>query len=448
MATFEEKKQHIQQILAHAVAAVDPYPAVRRVFSRAGDSLLVNTSRGTRRYMLKAYKYVWVVGCGKAGAPMSLAVEDVVGDLVSGGIVVVRDGYAGDRRPQKITIVEASHPQPDERGMSACRDTIEVLKKANAHHLVLAVISGGGSALWPQPPLPVSLEDKQAATRLLLAGGADIRDVNIVRKHLSLIKGGWAARYANPADVIVMVVSDVIGDDLETIASGPFSPDPTTFSDALQVLAKYKLNKKMPDTVVKYLQDGMNRKTDDTPKPGDADFQKVTHILCATNHMALEAAADKASMLGYEPLVFAPPLCGECREAANEFCKRITDLQPVVKGKPRCVISGGETTVTLGKTHGKGGRNQQFALVSAFALQESEHIVVAGFGTDGIDGFTDAAGAVADHTTVARARSAGCNPAAALESCDAYPLFQKLGDLIITGPTGTNVADIQIALVG
>jgi len=448
MTVFDEKKQHIAQIFTHALAAVDPYAAVRRTFSRSGDSLLVHTAKSTKRYLLKAYKHVWVVGCGKAGAPMSLALEEVALDRISGGIVVVKGGHAGPEKTRLITIVEASHPVPDERGMSACRDIIEVLKKANARHLVIALISGGGSSLWSQPPQSVPLADKQEATRQLLGSGANIHEMNTVRKHLSLIKGGYAASYAYPADVIVVAMSDVINDEIETIASGPFAPDPTTFLDAWQVLGRHNLLKSMPQPVLAQIQDGIAGRVDETLKPGDAVFKKVTHVLCATNRIALEAAADKAHMLGYDPLVLAQPVSGECRNAANEFCVQLKTLQPTVRGKPRCVICGGETTVTLGKAGGKGGRNQEFALVSALGLQDAEHIVVASLGTDGTDGPTDAAGAVADHTTVARARGMGMDPAAALQKHDAYPLFEKLGDLVKTGPTRTNVMDIIIGIIG
>jgi hydroxypyruvate reductase len=448
MDLTEERKQHIRDIAAHAIAAADPYNAVKKIFTRSGDGIAIQTSKGLRRYLLKAYSHIWVVGCGKAGAPMSAAIEEAIGDRISGGIVVVKDGFAGNYNLKKITLVEAAHPEPDERGVAACRDISEVLKKAVSRHLVLALVSGGGSALWPLPVPQVPVADKQEATRLLLACGAEITEINTVRKHLSLIKGGWAAHYAHPADVVVLTISDVINDDLETIASGPFAPDPSTFPDAWHVLARYNLLKKMPASVTRYLQDGMTWKATETPKPGNPEFLKVIHVLCAGNRVAINAAGEKARLLGYDTQVNIKPVHGECRDAAKKFCSRIKEMQPVDSGKPRCTISGGETTVALGNSKGKGGRNQEFALASAIEIQYLNNVTVASFGTDGNDGPTDAAGAIADNNTVFRASSLGLDSEKTLSAHDSYPLFEKLNDLIVTGPTMTNVMDIQIAIAG
>ncbi len=448
MSVPEERRQHIHEILTHAIAAVDPYASVKRTLGRSGENLLVHTARHTKRYLLNAYKNLWVVGCGKAGTPMSLALEEIVGDRISGGIVVVKRGHVVPEAPKRISLVEAGHPEPDEAGMNACRDTIELLKKANVRNLVISLVSGGGSALWPQPAAPVTLEDKKEVTRQLLACGADIHEINAVRKHISLIKGGRAALYASPADVVVVAMSDVVGDEIDTIASGPFAADTSTFADAWQVVVKYGLRESVPHTVAAYIQQGLQGMVEDTPGIRDQAFQKVTHVLCATNRIALEAAADKAHVLGYEPLMLTAPLTGECRDAAKDFCVRLRGLQQGIRGKPRCVIQGGETTVTLGKTYGKGGRNQEFALASAFVIEEMEDVVVASCGTDGSDGPTDAAGAVVDHSSLGRARGAGVEPQEALDGHNAYPLFEKLGDLIKTGPTNTNVMDIQIGIIG
>ncbi|MBD3393191.1 MAG: DUF4147 domain-containing protein [Chitinivibrionales bacterium] len=447
MSRLEERRQHIEEIVWHAIQAVDPYTSVKRVISRSGDNLLVQAAKGKKRYLLNAYKHIWVVGCGKAGAPMCLALEDAVGDRISGGIVVVKYGHCGSRMPQRITLVEGGHPEPDEAGMDACRDSMEVLKKATARNLVVGLISGGGSALWPQPVPPVTLDDTIALTRQLIACGADIHEINIVRKHVSLVKGGQAALHAAPADVVVLAMSDVVGDEVDTIASGPFAPDASTFADAWQVITKYGLRESVPQSIADRLQQGVQELLEETPEPGHEAFLKVTHVVCASNRVALEAAAEKAHLLGYEPVVLPAPQTGECRDAAKDFCIRLRALQQGVHGKPRCVITGGETTVTLGEAHGTGGRNQEFALASAYMLEEMEDVVVASVGTDGTDGPTDAAGALVDHSSLARARGAGLDPDEALTGHNAYPLFDALGDLIKTGPTGTNVMDIQIGII-
>jgi hydroxypyruvate reductase len=448
MSAFNEKKAHINEILQHAIAAVDPCRAVKRILNCSGSHLLVDIPQSKKRYQLQTYENIIAVGCGKAGAPMSCALEEVIGERISGGLVVVKYGHIGHAMPRRIRLVESGHPEPDEPGMHACADTIGLLKKADAHTLVIALISGGGSALWPQPVAGVTLEEKRMLTSRLLACGADIHEINAIRKHVSLIKGGWAARYAKPADVLVCAVSDVVGDEIDTIASGPFAPDTTTFADAWRIITKYGLDKSISASIGNHLQQGVAGRAEETPGQQDEAFRKVTHVLCATNEIALEAAGDKAHMLGYEPIVIAAPLTGECREAAKDFCLRLGALQQNKRSKPLCVICGGETTVTLGNTSGTGGRNQEFALASAFLVEKMEKVVVASCGTDGTDGPTDAAGAIVDCATLARARNSGFDPQKALDRHNAYPLFSTLGDLIITGPTGTNVMDIQIGIVG
>jgi glycerate 2-kinase len=292
----------------------------------------------------------------------------------------------------------------------------------------------------------VTLSQKRATAALLLSCGADIREINAVRKHLSTIKGGLAARFAAPADVIVIVVSDVIGDALDTIASGPFAPDASTFTDAWRILEKYQLMHRVPMPVRQYLFDGQHGKYAETPKENDEVFQKVTHVLCTTNKVALDAAAEKAKALGYQPVMVAEPVAGECREAARAFAVRARSL--LDQGRSFCLLSGGEPTVNLGAAHGRGGRNQEFALSAAFTIENSGDIIVASCGTDGTDGPTDAAGAMVDGATLGRASRAGLDARAALDGHKAYPFFEQLDDLIKTGPTNTNVMDIQVALVG
>jgi glycerate 2-kinase len=429
-------------IFHSALGAVDPAVAILRHVSLEEGTLVV----GGRRLKLKTYDRIWVVGAGKGAAPMARAIEDLLEDRIEGGAVVVKDGHGFPLK--RIRVHAASHPVPDQRGVQAGEEILSLIEGASECDLVITLLSGGGSALLVAPSQGISLEDKQEVTKLLLACGATIREINAVRKHLSRIKGGGMARAAHPATVVSLILSDVIGDDLDVIASGPVVPDSSTFHHAKAVLKRYGIWDRAPKSVRERIEKGVIGEIDETPKSGDPSFQKDITELVGTNLQALEAAEKEAKSQGYRPLILSAMVEGETREVAKMhagIAKQIlTSGHPIPA--PACVLFGGETTVTL-QGDGKGGRNMEFVLASALALDGQKHVVILSGGTDGTDGPTDAAGAIADGNTVARSRTNGLDPADHLRRNDAYPFFQSLGDLVITGPTRTNVMDICIMLV-
>jgi glycerate 2-kinase len=436
-------RQQAEEIFRAALKAVDPIEAVFRYVKLADGVLQV----GERRFEFEDYDRILVVGAGKAGAPMARALEDLLGDRISDGVIVVKEGHGLPL--QHVRIHEAGHPVPDERGIRGAEDILSLVSTAGERDLVLCVISGGGSALLVAPAEGVTLEDKQEVTRLLLACGADIHEINTVRKHLSRAKGGWLARFAYPATVVTLILSDVIGDDLNVIGSGPTVPDPSTFADAEGVFKKYDIWEGVPSSVKDRFQKGLKGDIQDTPKSGDIAFQRCYSELVGTNIQALIAAGKEAERQGYRALILSSTVEGEAREVvkvltaiAKEVGSSGNPLPP-----PACIIWGGETTVTL-QGDGKGGRNQEFALASARIIDGLENVVVLSAGTDGTDGPTDAAGAIADGTTVTRAKAKGLDPLGYLRRNDSYHFLQALGDLVITGPTRTNVMDVYMVLVG
>jgi glycerate 2-kinase len=389
---------------------------------------------------------VLVVGAGKASGAMAVAVEDIWGDRIVDGLVAVKDGYVAPTR--RVRLVEAGHPVPDERGAEAARDIRALVEAAGDDDLVLVLVSGGGSALTPAPPPPITLADKQEMTRLLLAAGATINQLNAVRKHCSLLKGGQLARAAMPARVEALLLSDVVGDPLDVIASGPTTPDPSTFADALGILDGFGLRDIAPRSVVVRLEQGARGEIPETPKPGDPVFAQVRNTVIGNNALVVDAAAAKAHALGFTPHVLSRALEGEAREVAKRFVALARSIQggkgPVAP--PACVIAGGETTVTV-RGRGKGGRCQEFALAAALEMEGRSGAVVLAAGTDGTDGPTDAAGAIVDGGSAARARAQGVDPAARLADNDAHPVLQASGDLLLTGPTNTNLLDLYLVLV-
>ncbi|MDF1536585.1 MAG: glycerate kinase [bacterium] len=431
------------EIFLAGVRAVEPGAAVMANLALEGEILIA----GHERIPLTPGGRVFVVGAGKAGAPMAGAVEKVLGDRVYGGLVVVKYGHLSP--VSCVTVMEAAHPVPDEAGLKAASDLVRLLDGTREDDLVICLLSGGGSALLPCPAPPVTLSDKQMVTSLLLRSGAGIGEINCIRKHLSLLKGGGLARLAHPARVVTLILSDVVGDPLDVIASGPTVGDPTTFTDALAILDRYGLAGKVPGTVLSYLGQGAEGKHPETPGPDDPEITGVINLLIGTNTIAVQAAGDQARELGYNTTVLSTTITGETRDAAaahaavaREIFNHGKPLQP-----PACALSGGETTVTI-KGTGKGGRNQEFALAAALGIDGQPGTVILSGGTDGTDGPTDAAGAVVDGTTVQRAKAAGLDALHHLDNNDAYPFFEKLGDLVITGPTLTNVMDLRIVLVG
>jgi hydroxypyruvate reductase len=390
---------------------------------------------------------VLVVGAGKASGAMAAAVEEPWGSRIADGIVAVKDGYLAPTR--RIRLLEAGHPVPDERGAAAAKEIRALAESATAEDLVLVLVSGGGSALTPAPVPPITLADKQAMTRLLLAAGANINQLNTVRKHCSLLKGGQLARAAAPARVEALLLSDVIGDPLDVIASGPTTPDVSTFAEALAILDRFGLREKAPPGIVERLERGARGEIPETPKPGDPIFERVRNTVIGNNALVVEAAARRARELRLNAHVLTRALEGEAREVAGRFIDMAREIKagqgPVAA--PACLIAGGETTVTV-KGGGKGGRCQEFALAAALAMAGLDDVVVLAAGTDGTDGPTDAAGAIADGQSAGRARAQGLDPAARLAENDSYPLFATLEDLVVTGPTNTNLLDLYLVVVG
>ncbi|MFP4039050.1 MAG: glycerate kinase [Desulfosudaceae bacterium] len=404
------------------------------------------------------FRNIHVIGAGKASAAMGAAIEDILGDRVSGGLIVVKYGYTMPLT--RIRLIEAGHPLPDENGCRGAAEIMELAATAAADDLVICLISGGGSALLPLPVEGITLEDKQQTMRVLLSCGASISEINTIRKHLSAIKGGRLARAVYPATLLCLVISDVIGDDLSTIASGPTVPDPGTFEDCLAIFKKYDIAERLPPSVTKHIRDGRQEPAGnsagdsagnsavETPKPDDPVFQSVFNLICAGNLDAIRAARSRALELGYHTLILSSRIEGETKEVAGvhaaiarECLASGNPLQP-----PACILSGGETTVTI-QGQGRGGRNQEFCLAAVAGIAGTEHIVILSGGTDGTDGPTDAAGAVIDCHTQAKAEQLGLDPGRYLDDNDAYSFFEKTGGLLMTGPTNTNVMDLRIMLI-
>ncbi len=432
------------------VRRVDPYEAVRKVVRRDGNRLILVGEDGEpeRIVDLNEIRRLVVVGGGKATAPMARALEEIAGDRIEEGLVNVKIGFGEPLG--RIEVVEADHPVPDSRGVAGTRRIMDLLSRAGQGDLVVSLISGGGSALLPLPAGRIGLEEKQAVTRMLLECGAGIDEINAVRKHISGSKGGQMARAAVPAVIINLMLSDVVNDRMDVIASGPFVPDGSTFQESWSILDRYDLIKRVPEAVKEHLQRGVDNLIPETPKSGDPAFERVTNRIIGSNILALEAAAREAESLGYHTLILSSSIEGETREVARVHTaigREILKTGRPIR-RPACVISGGETTVTIRGT-GKGGRNQEFCLAAALDMEDlpREGLVILSGGTDGNDGPTDAAGAVVDPETVERGRKAGLDARAYLNDNDAYTYFSATDDLLVTGPTRTNVMDVRLILV-
>lgn len=436
-------RRHALEIFQAGLAAVKPDAALRKHVHRRGDRLEI----GEQAYALKNRR-VFVLAFGKAAAIMAQTLEALLGDALIAGVAVTKYGHAEDFTSNKITLFEAGHPIPDDNGVQAAQAILQLANRAGADDLVLVAISGGGSALLSLPAEGVTLHDKQQTTELLLKSGADIRELNTVRKHLSAVKGGRLAAAIAPAQHCSLILSDVVGDPLDFIASGPTVPDSTTFQDAVATCQKYDLADRLPPRITQYLQDGAHGKIAEMPKQGDAVFSTGATLLIGNNRQAAEAALLHAKQLHYNSLILTTSLQGEVREMAKLFPALANDLRRHASplALPACIICGGETTVTI-KGDGKGGRNQELALAAMSGLAGVPCAVLLSAGTDGTDGPTDAAGAIVDDRSVACAEQAGLDWRTFLADNDAYHFFQKTGELLITGPTNTNVMDLQILLV-
>ena len=418
-------ERHAFAIFKAALAAVDPKAATARSLKQL-------------KLPLENFDRIFLVSVGKAAVGMALAAEKFLGKRLTAGIALTKYGHSTGGLPRRTRVVEAAHPVPDAAGFEASQEIEQLLRSLNSRDLLLTAISGGASALLSAPVAGVSLEDKQRATDLLLRAGADIFELNAVRKHLSRLKGGQMAALAYPATVVSLVLSDVIGDPIDVIGSGPTAPDSSTFQDACDVLAKYDLARRVPASVIRRLEAGVG----ETPKPADPVFKNVRNIVTASNRQALAAAAARAELLGYKPLILSSVMQGEAREVARVHAAILRDAAP-----GSCILSGGETTVTV-KGKGKGGRNQEFALALALDVDGVANVAALCAGTDGTDGPTDAAGAFVTGGTIARARKAGLHAREFLDENNAYEFFRAVGGLLVTGPTGTNVMDINVMLTG
>lgn len=430
----------ITRILSAALQAVEPYRAVANAVRLEGESLSI----AGQVYDLNRYSRVRLVGAGKAAYPMAQAALDILGARVSGGLLITKDGHAPQLDlPQGVRLREAGHPVPDLRGQAAAEELSAMLSSSREDDLVLGLISGGGSALLPAPPAPLTLADLQQTTAALLACGAEIVEINILRKHLDRLKGGGMARLAHPAMLDTLVLSDVIGDPLDIIASGPTVPDPSTYADAVAVVDRYALRDQIPPAVLEHLLAGMAGSIPETPKPGDPLFEHVHNTVIASNALAARASLEAARNEGWHALLLTTSLRGEARQAGRFLAALAEQIdrsgEPIPR--PACLVAGGETTVSL-HGNGLGGRNQELALGAVRDLAGIPNAVLVALATDGGDGPTDAAGAVVDGQTLARAGALGLDPDAYLSRNDAYRFFAPLGDLLLPGPTRTNVNDL------
>ncbi|MBF0317941.1 MAG: glycerate kinase [Nitrospirae bacterium] len=423
----------LRTLYAAAVEAVSPYGTVlghvdylRCIFRDGG------------------FRKLYVAAIGKSAYGMARVIEETLPDILKGGVAITKYCHADVRPLQKIKVVEAAHPKPDERGQEATRQLLSLARGLDEQTLLLCLISGGGSALFVCPAGGVSLRDKQTTTDLLLRAGANIAELNAVRKHLSLVKGGQFARMAHPARVVSFIISDCVGDPLDVIASGPTTVDTTTFADALDVITRYDLTHQLPSSVVNHLLEGQAGLHQETPKDGDAILKGVENIIIANSPRALNAARSRAALMGINARILTDSLTGEARTAAKWLASQLR--QPRHSTRDMCLISGGETTVTV-KGSGIGGRNMELALAFAIEIEGLDGVTLLSAGTDGTDCVDDAAGAIVNGYTTIRARKMGLDPIKYLNNNDSYNFFKHLGDLFVTGPTQTNVMDIQLMVV-
>jgi len=441
-------KPFLEGMFRAAVAAVEPGRFVGKALRRSASGLTLTAGGVFSGLGLDDLRKIYLVGGGKAARAMGEAAMRILGERVAAGVLAVPRGSGGGTGP--VRFVEAGHPLPDEGSRRAAGEMLSLLSGAGEGDLVVALISGGGSAMISAPAEGIPPADKEVVLSLLLRLGVNIAEFNTIRKHLSLVKGGRMAMAAHPARVWALLLSDVPGDDPSVIASGPFSPDPTTYADAQKVLIERRICADIPRAVRTHIESGVGGRLPETPKRGDPVFGKVTCAVVGSNRIALEAVKAEAEREGAAVARILPGfLRGEARECARAFVSELRAASAFAPaGQVVVLAAGGETTVTV-RGRGKGGRNQEFALAAAIELDGAERVAVLSAGTDGVDGPTDAAGAYVRGDTCARARAAGLVPGHLLAGNDSHPFFRALSDLVTTGPTGTNVADIAIgATVG
>ena len=438
-------REDIQAIQEKALEAVNPGNAVARTMQRIGPQLRI----GTKGWDLNEFDRVLVLAVGKAAVPMAEETIKILGHTrIDGCVVTKHDHSLGHSLPASLTVIETGHPIPDASGIKASQTIISLLQGSTTHDLVLLLLSGGGSALLPAPVEGLTLTDLQVTTDALLRAGATIVEVNAVRKHVSTLKGGQLARLASPSPLIALILSDVVGDPLDVIASGPTAPDPTSYATALSVIDRYKINQSVPPAVMNHLHKGKAKQFAETPKPLDPVFSGVTNIIVGSNELAARAAVMEAAAREYNTLLLSTYIEGEAREVgkiAGAIAKGIrSGTGPV--SSPACVVWGGETTVTV-HGQGKGGRNQELALSAALSIDGLPDVLLLALATDGTDGPTDAAGAIVDGTSTSLARSRGWDIYSTLDNNNSYPLLDDIGALLHLGPTGTNVNDLMVLLV-
>lgn len=444
---LHQMRSEALKLFQASLEPVNPYEAVKRFVRMEGDLLTLGQEGQTQTELnLNEFRHVFLVGGGKATAPMARAMEDILGDRIDEGLINVKYGFIDELSYTEI--VEADHPLPDRSGVEGTGKILDLLGRAGEKDLIFSLISGGGSALLPHPAGEISLEEKQAVTRNLLECGASIDEINAIRKHISASKGGQMARAAYPATTVNLMLSDVVGDRMDVIASGPFVPDMSSFMESWQIIERYGLGD-IPASVTEHLKRGMEGSIPETPKEGEEIFGHVYNFIIGSNILALEAAREAAEGMGYNTLILSSMVEGETRDVARvhtAIAKEIlTSGRPVYP--PTCIISGGETTVSI-RGSGMGGRNQEFCLAAAMDITDlPQRLVILSGGTDGNDGPTDAAGAIVDPLTVERGKEKGLDASKYLADNDSYHFFKETDDLLMTGPTNTNVMDVRLILV-
>jgi len=429
-------------IFQSALKAVNPETLIHNTIALKKHNLCINNTT----YSLEKIDSIFVLGAGKASARMAKALEKILGKYITDGAIITKYGYSEPL--EKIEVIEAGHPLPDEEGLKGSRKIIDLAKRAGESDLILFLISGGGSALFIQPCKGISLKDKIQLTSLLIRCGANIHEINTIRKHISQIKGGKFARLLYPATVINLILSDVIGDEPSVIASGPLAPDRSTFNDCWSILDKYGITEEVPSSIIHHLQKGLEGKVEETAREEESSLKNLKTIIIGNNRLAISKAKKKAESLGYKSLILSSFISGEAKEAARFHSAIAKEI--LISGNPisppACIISGGETTVTL-RGDGKGGRSQELALAAALEINNWKNIVVFCAGTDGTDGPTDAAGAISDCNSIKYAAEKGLDANEYLTNNNSYHFFQQLNDLIITKPTYTNVMDLYLFLI-
>ncbi|ESS71980.1 glycerate 2-kinase Gck [Methyloglobulus morosus KoM1] len=448
--SIPDLRKSASNIFQAGVAAADPYQAVKGCLLAENDKLqILRDDTGDKR--TGSWTKIHLIAFGKAACPMIRAAIDIIPAHYLSGQAIAVTNYDNVKPVRGVNVIGAGHPLPDEAGFNAAKLCAKIAQDAKAGELVLVLVlvSGGGSALIPYPVDPVSLQEKIRTTDLLLASGATINQVNCIRKHLSQLKGGGLARMVAPADCHALILSDVIGDDLSAIASGPTVPDETTFDDAIGLLKFKNIWHKVPESVRHYLECGQQGEARETAKPDDACFAQTSHTLIGSNTISVKAIMKTAQEQGFDAFLYNANLCGEARDEAEKLVQFALTHINTAGNRPIALLAGGETTVTL-KGNGRGGRNQEMAFAFAIRAEQAKlpgNWVFLSGGTDGRDGPTDAAGGMVDSGTIQRMQAAGINPAELLANNDSYRALKASHDLLMTGATGTNVADLQVLLI-